>query len=243
MRSFLRVGCAVGATLLAGPLAGCTGVSPPGRTGDLGNGVFSYVCDSDADPVCSEQTVGDLLSMPSGVAVGGRFSLQYTPSPFGDDSGGSTLVEPASTALLIQTEAFSSSFEAVKPGVGAILARRGDVVVDFVHLRIEVPEGVRVDRLVLGDDAQPTAEAIEELDMELGTTALLRGYAVDEAGTALGGAQAAGWSSSNEEVVEFESTTDGVQTAVRAAGVGTATLSVSIGDEVAEIEVTVGGDL
>lgn len=70
MRCFLRVRCAVGATLLAGLLAGCTGVSPPGRTGDLGNGVFSYVCDSGSDPVCSEQTVGDLLTMPAAVAVG-----------------------------------------------------------------------------------------------------------------------------------------------------------------------------
>ncbi|MEJ7733912.1 MAG: Ig-like domain-containing protein [Polyangiaceae bacterium] len=233
----------MGATLLAGLLAGCTGVSPPGRTGDLGNGVFSYVCDSGSDPVCSEQTVGDLLTMPAAVAVGGRFSLQYTSSPFGDDTGGATLVEPASSALLIQTEAFSSSFEGIKPGVGAILARRGDLVVDFVHLRIEAPDAVRVDRVLPGEDVEPTAASIHELEVEMGSTTLLRGYAVDEAGTALGGAQAVAWTSSNEEVVDFDGGTGGIEAVVRATGAGTATVSVTVGDRVAEVEVTVGGEL
>jgi hypothetical protein len=233
----------VGATLLAGPLAGCTGVSPPGQTGDLGNGVFSYVCDSGSDPVCSEQTVGDLLTVPAAVAVGARFSLQYTPSPFGDDSGGSTLVEPASTALFIQTEAFSSSFEGIKPGLGAILARRGDLVVDFVHLEIRTPDGVQVDRVTLGDNAEPTAAPIHEIDLEMGLTTLLRGYSVDEAGTALGGAQPVAWISSNEDVVDFVGGADGIEAVIRGAGVGTATVSATIGERVAEVEVTVGGEL
>ena len=242
MRSFLRAGCAVGATLLAGPLAGCTGISPPGSTGEIRNGVFSYVCDSGNDPVCSKQTVGDLLEMPAAVAVGGRFSLQFTSLPFGNDTGGSTLVEPASSSLLIQTEAFSSSFQAIKPGVGAILARRGELVVDFVHLEIEVPAAVRVDRFVVGDDIEPTAQSISELDLQMGSTSLLRGYAVDEAGTALGGAQAVAWTSSNEDVVDFEGGNTGIEAAVRATGEGTATVSVTVGDNVADVEVTVGGE-
>jgi hypothetical protein len=230
----------VGATLLAGPLAGCTGTSPPGQTGDLGNGVFSYVCDSGSDPVCDDADVGALLGMPAQVAVGARFSLQYTPSPFGDDSGGSSTVEPASDALLTQTEAFGKSFKGIRPGLCAILARRGETVLDFVHVRIEPTDHVRVDRVNSNGDV-PLA-GIDELDLELGQDAALRAYGTNEADTPLGGAQAASWSSSDEAVVDFDTLTDDNEVTVRAMGVGTATLTVEIGDQVAEIPVTVGGE-
>lgn len=239
MRSFLRVGCAVGATLLAGTLAGCTASSPPGQTGDLGNGVFSYVCDSDNDPVCDASDVGALLNMPPEVAVSARFSVQYTPSPFGDDSGGSTTIETASDSLLTQTEAFGKSFKGIRPGLCAILARRGDKVVDFVHVRIDAVDHVRVDREG-SEDASPV-EGVEVLELEVGEDAALRAYGANIDDTPLGGAQASKWTSSDEAVVDFETTTTDNQVNARAIGAGTATITVEIAEKVREISVTVGG--
>ena len=238
MRSFLRVWCAVGTTLLAAPLAGCTADTPPGKTGDLGNGVFSDVCDSDNDPVCDASEVGALLNMPPEVAVEARFSVEYTASPFGDDSGGSVTIEPASDELLTHTEAFGKSFKGIRPGVCAILARRGEQVVDFVHVAIDVVDHVRVDRV--NDNGDEPVAGIEALDLVLDGDAALRAYAANDADTPLGGAQGVEWSSSDEAVVDFDSGTGDNEATVRGVGPGTATIVVEIGGVATEIAVTVG---
>lgn len=227
------------AAVLAAALGlGCTGLTPPGNNGELNNGIFSYSCDSDSDPACDDAEPGVLATMPGKIAVGGRFTLKYTPSPFGDDTGGSAIVEPASKSLLIQTETFASSFKGVKPGLCAVLARRGDVVTDFIHVRIEAIDHLQV------DSSSPTAgeeQGVESIELSAGEVMALRAYPVDEADVLLAGALSATWSSSDVEVVAFETLESDNAVTLQAMGAGTATLRVDVEDISKEISVTVAG--
>ena len=226
------------ATLVAALVAvGCNGLVPPGNNGELNNGVFSYACDSDSDPACDGTEPGTLGTIPTKIAVGGRFTLSYTPSPLGDDaSGGSTIVEPVSKTLLTQTETFGSTFKALKPGLCGVLARRGDVVADFVHVRIGAIDHLQIDA---SGTSSGDSEGIASLELAEGDEVSLRAFAVDEADEMLAGALSASWSSSDEQVAAFDSLDTDNQVALRALGAGSTTLRVELEDQSKEIEVTV----
>ena len=226
------------AAVLAALGLGCTGITPPGNNGELNNGVFSYSCDSDSDPACDSET-GMVQAMPSRIAVGGRFTLTYTPSPFGDDTGGSAIVEPASKALLTQTETFGSSFKALKPGLCAVLARRGDVVTDFIHMRLETVDHLQVDST---SDTAGAQEGVESIELSTGEVVKLRAFPVDEADELLAGALSAHWTSSDDLVVAFDDLASDNGVTLQAMGAGTATLQVTVEDLTKEISVTVAGE-
>ena len=223
----------VGAGVLAALAVGCTGTSGPSN-GELGNGTFAYSCDSDSDPLCDGGAL-EPATLPEKVAVGARFTLVYTPSLFGDDPGGSTTVEAASPSILKQTETFGASFKGLKPGLCAVLARRGDVVTDFVHVRVSNIDHIQVDAVDRG-------EAITALEVSLGEAVGLRAFAVDETDAVLGGAMQASWTSSDEAVAAFDSLSTDNDVTVRAVGAGTATLRVDLEDQTREIEITVAGE-
>jgi hypothetical protein len=224
------------AALLA---VGCNGLVPPGNNGELNNGVFSYACDSDSDPACDGAEPGTLGTIPSKIAVGGRFTLSYTASPLGDDSsGGSTIVEPVSKSLLTQTETFGSTFKALKPGLCGVLARRGDVVADFVHVRIGAIDHLQIDAT---SSSSGESEGIDSLELAEGDEVSLRAFPVDEADEMLAGALSASWTSSDEVVAAFDSTATDNNVALRALAAGTTTLRVEVEDQSREIQVTVVG--
>jgi hypothetical protein len=224
------------AALLA---TGCNGIVPPGNNGELNNGVFSYECNSDSDAACDGLENGALGAIPGKIAVAGRFTLRYTASPFGDDeNGGSTIVEPASNTLLTQTETFGTTFKALKPGLCAVLARRGDVVADFVHVRIGAVDHLQIDAT---SEATGDSDAVETLDLAAGDEVDLRAFPVDEADEVLAGALSATWSSSDEQVAAFDSLATDNKVKLRALGAGTAVLRVEIEDQAKEISVNVAG--
>ena len=225
---------------LAGIALAATGCTPVGSNGELGNGTFSYQCDSDSDPVCDDTSgfSGDHV-LPGAIAVGARFSLRYTPGVVGDDPGGSTTIESASKDIFTQTETFGSSFKGISPGLGAILARRGDAVADFIHLRVTAIDHVQVD--ALSGPTSITGEGITELQLAVGDEVTLRALPVDEADEILGGALPAIWSSSDEAVGSFATLATDNEVTLRAEAEGSTKLRIELGEQAAEIAVTVGG--
>src|SRR5262245_36823509 len=101
MRAFFPV---LGAAVFLG--VGCGPSGPAGTTGELGNGVFTYRCDSDSDPVCDTtcDAINDVPcsngsgagnAMPTRVSLGSRFSVFFTPT----ENTGSAVVEPVSEEI------------------------------------------------------------------------------------------------------------------------------------------------
>jgi len=171
--------------LLAGTylvLAGCG--MDFGTPGQLGEGEYHYVCDGPADPRCDyDFTFGDAggcegfvcseggggcdsfcasapssldESIPGAISVGARFSVYYESY-----SNWRFPVFSASEEML--APAGGESFVAREPGAVAVLAYRydtntnADTVVDLVHVQIEEPTRIRVDRVA--PDAPTTRDA------------------------------------------------------------------------------------
>jgi hypothetical protein len=82
-------------------------------------------------------------------------------------------VEPASKALLTQTETFGSSFKALKPGLCAVLARRGDVG-DRLHPHaLETIDHLQVDST---SDTAGAQEGVESIELSTGEVMALRAF-------------------------------------------------------------------
>lgn len=232
-----RYGTMFSALAVALLAAGCGPIGPStsGTQGELGNGLFSYGCDSDSDPVCD--TGDGAHTMPKAVAVGSRFSVTYTPTSTAEDPQGSATVEPASKELLVQTETFGKSFKAIKPGLGALLARRGQTIVDLIHLRLGAVDHVQIDATRSGDST--TKEGISELVLGSGETAVLRATPVDEADELLGGALACAWTSDDSAVAKVTTIATDNQITVEGGSAGTTTMRLEMGDSKVDLAITV----
>lgn len=215
---------------------GCTGIgTPTGTRGELGNGVFSYSCDGPADPMCDDG--GQSHAMPKAVAVGSRFSVTFTPV---GEGVGSATVEPASKELLVETETLGSSFKALKPGVAALLARRGDTVVDLVHVRISAVEAVHFDLADEGGDAMQI-DSITQLSVVAGGSAVVRAVSTNDSGEALAGALSCKWTTADDGLLSIasgDSGDDRIQ--IDALGSGSTSLHVDLGDLGADLPIEIG---
>lgn len=206
----------------------------PGTTGDLGNGIFSYKCSSDSDPVCDDSVI--LHEMPAAIAVGSRFIAVYTPS--GEDGNkGTASVFPASRELIIETETFGSSFKAVRPGTAALLAQRGTTIVDFVHVRLASPAGVRID--ATDDPTDGVWSAVTTITVKVDEPQTIRAGLVDEADELLAGALSAAWTSEDSAVAEIVTLPTDNRIQVQGKALGETKLRVSLGDQSGEIVVKV----
>jgi len=220
----------LGFALLA-TACGSLGPSSPGTQGELGNGQFSYGCDSDSDPVCDGGS--GTHPMPKSVAVGGRFSVSYTPSSTSENNQGSAIVEPASEELLVQTESFGSTFKAVKPGLAGLLARRGQTLVDLIHVRLATIDHVQVDRV------DTPAEKISDVELAVGESAQIRGTAVDAADEMLAGALTCAWSVADEKIAAATTLTTDNSITIEGKAVGKTTLHLDMGDMKADLSVSI----
>lgn len=119
-------------------LAACTPVDlDPGTvSGELGNGVFRYDCDSSARRCDSN---GSAPEFPARIAVGTRFSLSYEPN--GYTSRVSLDLEPVSTSYL---EVRDDGWSVLREGVAGILSRNasGDVY-DYMYVELVAANSVR----------------------------------------------------------------------------------------------------
>lgn len=159
-------------------------------SGELNNGRFSYLCVDSSDAACGD--FAGSASMPTLIAVGGAFGIEYTGETV---EGDPVQVVPASDKMMTGA---SGSFRLLRPGVSAALARStSGSVADFVHL-----QGALIDHLDVGGPSSTTAVTAVQMDTDNGVD--LQVTPKDDLGTSLAGAFPYTWSSSDATVLSFD---------------------------------------
>lgn len=210
--------------LMAGPLA-CGDGYDEGATakGELGDGVFRYVCAGNSDSFCPDGVTAS--SFPQALAVGGQFSLKYEPK------GGGALpqVEPASrSALSKELDVFTLH----QPGYVAVFAQDafGDVI-DLLHLNGRHVAGITV-----------ALDGMEQSTLRLGAGERLDIVAQprDQFQTLLAGSLRYVWGSDDPSVFVVASDTDDDDVTLEGVSPGTAVLHIEAGGHTHTIQVEVG---
>lgn len=214
---------------LAAPVSGCL------TNGELGGGSFGYLCTNQGnDAACDSSFSGQELSLPRKVAVGSVFDIVFhgdsaSPSSFLPDSASSEILQPSGT-----------SFQFVKPGFAAVLARSVDGRIgDFVHLR-----GADIDHLsVLRITTQITT-----LKLSVGQAVSLQAVPTDASNETLAGALTYTWGIKGDAGildVTAETETSGAPKSnavvVTGQAAGSVDLTVQTQSKTATVHVTVGG--
>jgi hypothetical protein len=210
------------AALLTLMMAGC-GPQPELVPGELGNGLFYWLCTSLADPSCESLDEG-AMDFPTVVALGSDFALQYQSN----DSGRYLAVRSGSSHLAMGST--SGAFTAVLPGFASVVVYEGEELYDFLHLEVQP-----VDRLQITTAGLPS----QGLDVGDDARILVSALCGD---VPCAGALPYQWSVDRPDVLELEAPVgpdDEVR--VRALSPGLATVTV-LADTVAVIQIEVLGD-
>ncbi|MBW2456278.1 MAG: hypothetical protein JRI68_17295 [Deltaproteobacteria bacterium] len=215
-------------------VVGCgdSGGVTQGTLGDLGEGIFTYVCVDDGDAVCNETAavnpqdveidLGINGEMPSAVAVGARFDIHYSGHVMTDD--GEILLVDVVPAQSDEVHT-KGGFIITSPGTYAFLARSPKGIVgDFTHL--EAVEATDLD--VWKDKARVTS-----FELTVGAEVNLAVVPNDDVGITLAGALPYTWESSNDTVLVIGP----------AGGVGTPTGGVEINEDEVRLVALAEGEV
>ncbi len=186
--------------LLAVAACSGTGGVTPGTIGELGEGIFNYSCVDDGDAVCNETNSVDTQKvetdlgingeLPTAVAVGARFDIQYFGHVTADD--GQVLLLDVVPARSEDVHTMGG-FIITSPGRFAFLARSPKgIVADFTHLEAIVPSDLDLWK----DELQ-----VNSFELMEGGEANLAVVPNDDTGIALAGALPYTWESSDEQVI------------------------------------------
>lgn len=194
-----------------GCLAGCDASN---QLGELGNGTFSYDCDSAT--VCNTQ--GAANEFPAGIATGSTFRVSF------DNLKAKSAVRlaPISPSFLRKS---GDAFVAIREGFGGIAAfDRNDDVIDYLFVKLETPAGLRVS--TLPGEARDATVAPIVVAGPSGTQDLrVRPRARD--GRDLGGVLAFEWTAADPAIVAVDfDRSDSSFATLRAVGTGKTAVTV-----------------
>ncbi len=128
MRRFLTIGAAV----LAGCFEGLGTFSDVGGGNGLAeNGEFTYVCSSEADPHCDEQSSPEAL--PAVLARGSRFDMRFR---------GTRDARPVSSRAV--RDVAPEEFETLVAGNIGFVVLSGDEGIDALRLTVAEPDGLAI---------------------------------------------------------------------------------------------------
>lgn len=214
--------------LFAALLGGCLPKTP----GELDNGGFTYFCASDKDLACTHDLFG-ASGVPEAIAINAHFDLRFDP----DGSNNTATLVPAARNVLTTELGLGTNttgFRFTSPGTVAVLAKRGSEVLDFIHVT-----GAPLDRITLSDDFGEPIQKLTITGSSFGenVTASPR----DELGNILAGALDYTWTSSDESVVSINRRSDPNEASLVPEGNGKAVVTVTVQNQTASIDVTVGG--
>jgi hypothetical protein len=197
---------------------------PVGTRGELGNGTFFYECGGATDPVCDD---GDSdYPFDRDYAVGARFGLTFE-----DDNGlGATLSASAPERL----DDSGQDFVALAEGTVAVIARRGDRVIDIIHLELREMADVRL-------ETELQAFGGDTVELEVGQIAALRATPRDADDELIVGGLPTTWQSSAPEIADVYGSDDDNRVEVIANDVGEAEITVMMGDIEKSITISVVG--
>lgn len=220
-------------------LAACTDgpADPnPGGSGELGVGIFTYLCRGSGDFACALTQVS--APFPQAFAVGGRFGLSYA---WKDEQGHINeplpALQPAAPELLLYT---SETFTPTATGYAAILARTGNsVVVDLIHALVR-----DIDDLCLVDTASlPTLTPLTDVVLAPGGTTSIQLVPLDLNDVGLAGALDVSWTLTDGSIASLVSGQGGGRVLVEALVAGTTDLTATVGDKLVTVTITVDPEL
>ena len=196
-------------------LFGCDLPSDPTVAGELNRGRFEYLCVGETDVSCRDFDMASIF--PEVFAVSGRFSVRFEPF----DGGPLPRIEPASPRVLSYESAILT-FE--REGTSAILAARGDALVDYRHLSARPIVAVQF--------RNGSAESISALVFEDPAPLGLSAVPLDDRGRPLAGALSYQWRVVDESIARLVTSATGREVSVQPLSTGTTALEVSVGGHV-----------
>jgi hypothetical protein len=210
--------CGIALALVGSSLIGCDEDAENTLGGELGNGVFIYLCLRPSDAQCDRDEQHADLALTS-IATGGKFGIDY--------DNGDTLL-PA-TLDRLDYDADEELWVAKKPGWVAIIGQKYGDGDDFAHLRIVDPAGLALSRREVSGEFSGSFGGVT-VDVSVQSPIYLRVAPVDSDAAVLAGALDCSWSSSDTAVAEVSGdTTDNVVEVVGKTA-GTATVTAELGD-------------
>jgi hypothetical protein len=213
-------------TVFALPACGVSGVR-----GELGQGVFDYECVDETDLVCEDFNTE--LAAGQDIALGAQFSMSARDA----EDGSSLRVDLATSDRL--DDRGRNIFEAIAPGYTAIMAFRGDRLIDLLHVNVAEIGEVRFD--VRHQDGEEI-EGVSALNLEVGREATIQAVPLPSTnGIELAGAIGYDWQSSNPTVLSITGSTNDNTVNVQAVGDGSVNLTITMGDATQTLTVAVAG--
>jgi hypothetical protein len=220
---------------LAAPVSGCVF----GTEGELKSGSFYYECPANQfDSACAGSGIS-LAAIPTFVAVGATFGMQFQKNGTADPSYSPVAASPDLVAAVPGGAAGSPRFRFTRPGYGAILARDtvGNVA-DFVHLQAAAPDHIDILRETI---------KLTELSVPVGSKTVIKIQPKDSAEHPLAGGLDLEWSQSGDgSVVKLDnapgfssSVSQGIQ--ITALAPGKVDVTAKAGGLSAVVHVTVTG--
>lgn len=217
-----------GAAALAAAATGCLPQTP----GELDNGSFTYFCAGDDDLACTNDLF-NASGVPEAIAVGAHFDLQFDP----DGASSDAVLTPASRGILstdLSLDSDTTGFRFTSPGTVAILAKRGNQVIDFVHVT-----GALLDRVTLSDE---TGDLVTQMSISKSTyNARIAASPRDDLGNILAGTLHYTWTSSDTDVVSVDEGFAANEVSLYPRATGKATITVDVEGMKSSVEVSVGG--
>lgn len=240
---------------LAGVLATLSACKnePGGLQGELNAGTFYYRCHAASDAQCDEDAVvaaadATTAAFPP-IAVGGDFALRFQ-----DDGNRAQefLITPGSRDFVTGE---GTRFSAERSGVVALVvtnAFQKPDAIDLVHVRLSDAVGLRISQATTTETTTEDLEAgkieVDGSDVEINIDnpvslterTFLRAVPVTADDEILAGALTTSWESSDPTIVEIISDATDNVVEIESKGVGTATLTVTMGGMTADITIDAG---
>jgi hypothetical protein len=166
------------------------------------------------------------IDVPSVIAVGGAFGLQYGDYDFELVPDGHGLVPASPSSVSIATNKIVIG----EPGFSSFLARSEDGIVDFVHLPAAEVASLAFER---------NGESITTVSVAEGDEIELAAVPRDADGTELAGSLVYAWTSSDDAIASVTVDASDDEVTVEAKAPGTVTLHVTAEGIGADLEVTV----
>lgn len=196
----------------------------PLKTGELDRGQFEYICAGSEDAFCNGFVATEF---PERFALTGRFEIRFDPE---DSDGALPRVDTAAPDLLALD---AETFEVKQVGTVALLALRGEQMIDFLHIRTSEVVSFNV-------TSERAATGLVELRLESGQADTLTATPWDEGGRVLAGALEYSWASADDSIIELRTSTAARSVGVQAGAVGTTELTVTAGGKTSSFVVIVG---
>ena len=208
----------------------------PGGSGELGVGIFTYLCRGEGDYTCP---IGQTsAAFPRDFALGGKFGLAYAWKTELDH-----INEPLpalQSAAPEQLGLSADTFTALAVGYAAILAATGNSeVVDLIHAPIRAIDDLRlVDAFLL-----PNVAPLTDVVLPLSGLAQIQLVPLDLNDVPLAGALEVSWTLDSDTVAHIAAGQGTGRVRIEALAAGEATRTATLGDKLVAIPITVDPSL